>query len=103
MTTRDAARLGQWTEERCVVEANAKVQAASAYDDYKQWGIRNGHNFLSGNAFGRRLKERFAKQKDRACTFYVGLRLKTQVELDAEQAQPVVVVANSDPKSITRS
>jgi putative DNA primase/helicase len=69
--------LGQWVEEKCVVDPGVKVQSSVAYDDYKRWAMSNGYQLLSHNAFSRRLKERYRKEKNRDGTFYHGLRMKT--------------------------
>lgn len=91
--------LGQWVEENCVLDATAKLQSSLAYQDYKGWAITNGHYDLSQNAFSRRLKERFAREKTRAAAYYVGLRLKTALDAAAEANPPVAPVADFGAKT----
>jgi putative DNA primase/helicase len=95
--------LGQWIEDECVLDGAARVQSSVAYGSYKDWAFTNGHHVLSNNALGRRLKERFGREKTRAATFYPGLRLKTHVELAVDTASPVAMVVGSVPKSVTSS
>lgn len=70
--------LGQWIEEECELGEGATIQSSLAFDNYRTWASRNGCQFLSGNAFGRRLKERFRKEHTRDGTFYHGLQFKTR-------------------------
>jgi putative DNA primase/helicase len=68
--------LGQWIEENCAVSPAATISASIAYDDYRNWAIRNGFQIMNSNTFGRRLGKRHEKKKTRSGAFYLGLNIK---------------------------
>lgn len=70
--------LGPFIAERCAVRADAEVTGAGLYKAYKGWAEAQGYNqkeTLSGTMFGRKVAERFKKQRLRSGFIYVGIGL----------------------------
>lgn len=70
--------LGQWISDSCVVGDGLEIRASVAYAKYKEWAKFDGLLPMSNQAFGRRLKERHARVKDRHGWVYKGLQTKEQ-------------------------
>lgn len=70
--------LGQWIEEYCAQAPEARATAKAAYESYKDWAKVYGHYALSGNAFGRRLGERFTRKRINGVWHYHGLKIKVR-------------------------
>lgn len=70
--------LGDFLEERCVVELGASVSAKGLYQAYAEWTAANGEKPMAKNAFGMRLGERGfsgSRSSDRKDRVWKGLRL----------------------------
>lgn len=71
--------LSDFLTEKCVINSQAKVQSIKLYKAYTDYcheqGMRD-KEFLSVNAFGRRMAKNYKKMHDRAGTFYHGLALE---------------------------
>jgi putative DNA primase/helicase len=68
--------LGQWLEAKCDLSADKTIGAMTAYHSYAEWARTNGFMVMTSNAFGRRLKERFARKKTATGQLYTGLGVK---------------------------
>jgi phage/plasmid-associated DNA primase len=63
-------------EERCELEADAKIKASELYQEYRAWADTNGERPLSQKWFGLRLGERgFTKTSAKGLTVWHGIRL----------------------------
>ena len=78
----DMDRLGQWIEERCVITPAARMKAAFAFKDYREWAEARREHPMTLTAFGNRLTERgIVKEKARTVT-YIGIGLCDTATLD---------------------
>lgn len=81
-----ASPLRCYVEERCIIEDGAVAPVDDLYDDYKKWGMKNGHSPLSKERFGADLKQVVPYKKirqrdgDRRPNAYQGLRLELEAE-----------------------
>ncbi len=71
----DMDRLGQWIGERCVITPTAKVQAQSAYQDYRRWAEERGEHALTLTTFGNQLTERGIEKARGRTVWYLGIGL----------------------------
>lgn len=71
----DMDLIGQWITECCEVRASGTMKASDAYMNYRCWCSFNGHHPLSNTAFGRKLKERFRRERKAEGCVYYGLAL----------------------------
>lgn len=72
----DEDLIASFIEEKCWVQSLALVKAGNLYGAYKAWCEDMGHRPMSGNKFGRRLRDRgFDAVKD-GTIHYIGIRLK---------------------------
>ena len=56
--------IGQWLDERCVVDGPSEISTATAYLDYSGWALTNAGYVPSIAKFGRDMRERgFKKMK----------------------------------------
>jgi len=72
----DEDLIGQFIEERCWVQSLDQVKASNLYGAYKAWCEDMGHRPVSGNKFGRRLRERGFDAFKEGTIHYIGIRLK---------------------------
>lgn len=61
--------------ERCVVGPTLSVRAGLLYSTYRTWAEGNGERPMTGNKFGRAMKELYDSGKDTGGTFYLGIGL----------------------------
>ena len=67
--------LGQFIDERCVIDATAKVGKAELYDAFTAWSLANGRKFpQSGHWLSRQLGDRGFKPEP-GRRFTLGLKL----------------------------
>ena len=67
--------LGHYTDERCEKVEDGIIRAYEFYADYKRWCEDNGHRPLSSTNFGKKMSERYMKDKDDKGNFYKGISL----------------------------
>ena len=69
--------IGDWIDECCIEEPEAKIPMSDAYASYSAWCKFSGHRPFSKKRFGQRLRNR-GLEVDRTGKkrFYVGLTLK---------------------------
>ena len=67
--------LRPFLDEQCELVAGAIVRASDLYEIYRRWTEKNGleRERLTSTAFGRKLKERVAWDRDAHGTFYRGI------------------------------
>lgn len=69
-------RIGQFLEDCCVVDSERKARVEKLTDAYTSWCIRNKHQQLNGNAFGRALSERGFPLESKGSKYRIGLDLR---------------------------
>jgi P4 family phage/plasmid primase-like protien len=67
--------LGDFLQECCVTDEQAKVAASDLYFHYRVWAINNGLKYLNGRAFGMEMKKRVNWGRAQSGIFYEGLAL----------------------------
>ena len=82
--------LGEFIEERLVLDPTERLATSSVYEIYKSWVIDNGYRPLAKNTFTRRLAER-GIPRDKSRVYYEGV--KRYVSPDA------VVLSNYSSRS----
>lgn len=56
--------MGQFLDERCLVDPQVRVQASALFQAYQAWCTANGEHAVTQTAFGRKLTERaFARKR----------------------------------------
>jgi putative DNA primase/helicase len=79
--------LGGFLRDTCVLELNASIAAGELYQTYESWGHKQGEKTISATAFGLRVAERgFAHKRTRAGRFWLGLRLRTAMDTEMDDA-----------------
>jgi putative DNA primase/helicase len=64
--------LAQFIDDACIV-GDCIVGASALYEHYKNWMRDNGLKPMSGTKFGRKMAERFTKEKSRTGLVYIGI------------------------------
>lgn len=67
--------LQQFIDDACLVGPEHAEKAKPLYDHYKTWMIENSLKPLSNTRFGRKMSERFHKEKDRNGAYYQGIKI----------------------------
>ncbi len=75
--------IGAWIDERCEVNRAARTSVRDLYRDYRAWAEDNGEHVFTGNAFGRKLGERFRKEKIGVHVWVFGLAVRPALRLTA--------------------
>ncbi|MBI9078067.1 MAG: DNA primase [Desulfatibacillum sp.] len=70
--------IGQFFGECCLIQTNTEVKAGYLYEAYRQWCGENGHRYISGTKFGKRVKDRFDSYQNYKGVFYLGIGLIDQ-------------------------
>lgn len=72
----DSDDLAGFITETCIEHPKASIKASTLYETYKAWaeeqGMR-GQEVMSATAFGRKVGERYQKEKARNCNYYIGI------------------------------
>jgi putative DNA primase/helicase len=69
--------VGRFIEEHCAEDPSFSVHLSKLYSEYKSWATMNSLEVLSNIGFGRKMPERFRRDKDgHGLTVYHGLELK---------------------------
>ena len=63
--------------DKCVEGPTLQVRAGLLYSTYRTWAEGNGERPMTGNKFGRAMKELYDSGKDTSGTFYLGIGLTT--------------------------
>ena len=74
---RESDPLTQFLEDACKVDPKAEAGADELLNAYRQWANKQGlsrEEWLSGTAFGRKLKTRFSHHRTRAGIVYSGVK-----------------------------
>jgi putative DNA primase/helicase len=64
--------------ECCVIEKTAKTKASFLYIQFQSWCTDTGAELITSTAFGKRMKERFVREKEERGLFYYGIGLKDE-------------------------
>ncbi len=73
--------LGQWLADKCDVGPNLIIGSTTAYLDYQMWATSSGLRPWSHVVFGRKLKERYLRDRGSTGVSYRGIGLKGAQEL----------------------
>jgi putative DNA primase/helicase len=67
--------LAMFLDEACEITPDAQVRASDLYVHYTRWADTHGlkRERLSGTSFGRKVSERFKKERDRGGHVYLGI------------------------------
>jgi len=66
--------IGQFIDERCTTDSNARIKAGECYKAYQAWMEDMGHKPFSGTRFGKEMKTRFDSEKTNYVN-YIGIDL----------------------------
>jgi putative DNA primase/helicase len=70
--------IGRFIDECCNIHERLSVKARAIYSAYKLWAQQTGElDVMTETAFGRRLAQKFKKDRDDSATTYEGIALKT--------------------------
>jgi putative DNA primase/helicase len=70
--------VGQFIDDRCVIDPNASTPVKDLYSSYKIWCLANGERALTANGFGRALTGKgFNEARTANTKLRTGIRLKT--------------------------
>jgi putative DNA primase/helicase len=72
---REEDTLTQFIDDRCLVSPTGEVRANELYQAYKDWAIETGLRPMSGITFGKRIAEKFQREKRRSSNYYLGIAL----------------------------
>ena len=70
---KDMDAIQQFLDECC--EQSGECPAVSLYSAYSDWAKRNHQYEMNNNVFGRKMSERYVKQKTRNGAVYIGIKL----------------------------
>jgi putative DNA primase/helicase len=70
---KDMDAIQQFINECC--EQSGECPAVSLYSAYSDWAKRNHQYEMNNNVFGRKMSERYVKQKTRNGAVYIGIKL----------------------------
>lgn len=70
---KDMDAIQQFIDECC--EQSGECPAVSLYSAYSDWAKRNHQYEMNNNVFGRKMSERYVKQKTRNGAVYIGIKL----------------------------
>lgn len=66
--------VGDFLEEHCIIDVNAKAKASTLYATYKIWCDTNGEHALTQKVFGSRLTERgLERKREKTGYFWLGI------------------------------
>ncbi|HVU69828.1 MAG TPA: phage/plasmid primase, P4 family, partial [Ktedonobacteraceae bacterium] len=85
--------LGDFLQERCLTDNEARVAASDLYFHYRVWAINNGLKSLNGRAFGMEMKKRVNWVRVKSGIFYLGLAILPsdgeEIEAPTVQDRPI--------------
>jgi len=70
--------IGQWIDEKCTIDSNARIKAGDCYKAYQAWMEDMGHKPFSGTRFGKEMKTRFDSEKTNYVN-YIGIDLLSDI------------------------
>jgi putative DNA primase/helicase len=70
--------LLQFTEEACVQGPQCMAPAQSLYNHYRDWMQKNGLKPMSGSKFGRKMAERFTKERTTGGLHYMNIGILSE-------------------------
>jgi len=99
--------LAGFIADRCVEHPQATVKASELYKTYKSWTESEGmreHEVLTSTAFGRRIHERYQKEKRGGTVYYHGIGLPGQLQdgFETNVTENDVFPICNDSRVITR-
>jgi phage/plasmid-associated DNA primase len=81
--------IGDFIDEHCIIDANAKAKASTLYATYKTWCDANGEHALTQKVFGSRLTERgFERKREKAGYFWLGIGILENLVNDPNDGSP---------------
>ena len=79
--------LAGFVGESCIEHPKATIKASELYSAYKDWAESQGmrdREVLTSTAFGRRMRERYQKDKKGGTVYYYGIGLSGQLQDSSE-------------------
>ena len=73
--------LSEFIFDCCFLDPHASVPARLLHDAYSEWAARSDADQMTATTFGALLSRRFRKVKGRQSNIYMGIRLKTAMEV----------------------
>lgn len=67
--------LQHFLDEKCIEADHAESRAGELYECYRAWTASNGHMALSSTRFGKRIQERFPRERRGIGNVYLGIGL----------------------------
>ena len=81
--------IGDWIDECCIEDPNAKVSVKDLYASYRNWSQASGQHPFGKKRFSQKLQNKgFERARTGQGRFFVGLALKT-IDLDDMANQTV--------------
>ncbi len=74
--------IGRYLVEWCVIDPREQVGKTDLYEGYREWCETVGRKPLSKTAFGKIMKPLFDETHDKNKRYWVGIRRKTDVEIE---------------------
>ena len=78
--------IGQFLQDRCVIERGAKSNATLMFEAYRDWCLSRDFDPVPQNVLGRMMTRRFVKIKTRTGAVYHGVGILGAMKL-AEQGE----------------
>jgi len=78
--------VGRFIQERCVIDPRVRVGAADLFDGYRTWCEAVNWKPLTKIKFGEFVGTMFDKERDKVSRYWVGIRRKTEAEIENEDA-----------------
>jgi putative DNA primase/helicase len=99
--------LAGFISDRGVQDANATIKASDLYNEYKNWTVEQGmreKEVLTSTAFGRRMRDKFSKEKRGGTVYYFGIGLPGQLQdsFEANVTKSRLISMYDDSRVITR-
>jgi putative DNA primase/helicase len=83
--------IGAFIEECCILGKHEEVESKDLFKAYQEYMEPTGHNAFADNRFGGKVRDRQlhdpVQRKSGPRRYWLGIRLKTQAEKDAEMAE----------------
>ncbi|MFC1944691.1 primase-like DNA-binding domain-containing protein [Chloroflexota bacterium] len=75
--------LAGFISDRCIEHPKVTIKASELYSTYKQWAESEGmgqREVLTATSFGRRMRERYPKERKGGTVYYHGIGLSGQLQ-----------------------
>lgn len=90
--------IGEFINDRCDLDANAKIKASEVFQEYTWWATDNKYRCLSAREFSRELIDRGYREVRRGDgKYYLGLTVRDAVAEAGREAIAALTLAPLDP------